>query len=761
MSDSSATSDAVPSLKGWRLEQRDPPEERIFLLALGKSVTLGRSHEADWHVAMPELSRRHCRLISEQEQLWIEDCESLRGTRVNGEPIQDRMELREGDEVEAGPVKFEVRQETERPIDEVVSADPTAYVVFREVKTRHVPLVGTMRFGRGDDADVELNGANVSRLQFTIRQIAGGFTIDDAGGRSSTRLNRRRFQSAMLTFGDIIEAGDYRLRFDGSSLRMVETDSADSILHVSHLDVEVAGGTRLLDDVSLDIMPGEFVLLLGASGSGKSTLLETIAGLRKPSAGGIRTITADRGYVPQEDIIHRELRVEEALRFGGRLRMGPRTPANELDRAMEWALKTLGIEGRRRLPVHQLSGGQRKRVSVAAEILLRPDLLLLDEPTSGLDPAAEMRLMKWLRQLADTGCSILCSTHIPANFYLANRMIVLDGGHLLFDGMADEAIKFFGVRDFAGIYEKLGENRSDPGKAASKTEKPKERPPVELPPPESSKGRRRWTMLGQLPLLFARQWRIFASDWRQGALLLLPPLAVGFLAGWVGRNESLSLFIAWLATFWFGCNNSAQEFVKETAIYRREQMVGLRREAYILARFFWMSLVTLAQAALLYGVLQIFTQDWQTSWPWHFVAVSLSAAAGVAIGLAISAWALKPSHALVAVPLILIPQILLSGFVTPASEMRPEVRQVAQLFPAYSAQRLMDISCVWGRPATRQVLTDYWDAVANIKEATDLKTGETLNDPQAGLWAAGGLVAWVMGGLAAAWVGLKRRSGQH
>jgi len=161
---------------------------------------------------------------------------------------------------------------------------------------------------------------------------------------------------------------------------------------------------------------------------------------------------------------------------------------------------------------------------------------------------------------------------------------------------------------------------------------------------------------------------------------------------------------------------------------------------------------------LLYGVLRIFTTEWQTAWEWHLASMVGSAAAGVAIGLAVSAWALKPSHALVAVPLLLIPQILLSGFVTPAHEMRPEVRAVARLFPAYSAQRLMDFSAVWERPATRQVLSDFWDAVANVKEVTGLKTGETISDPRAGWYAVGGLGVWVICGLGTAWIGLWRRS---
>jgi len=739
----------------WCLEQVEPVGGPIFLLGHGKTATLGRGHEADWHCRHPELSRLHCRFGWDASGVWVEDAASKRGVTVNGERVTQRTPLAVDDLVQIGPLLFRVAGETDPFQDPEQPFLAAGYMEYNGVRTRHVPLAGVLRFGRGEECDVRLHGNTISRLQFTIRSSDRGWLIDDAGGHHGTRLNRQRFTSAILTVGDLVETDGYRLRFDGESLRMVRTAEDAVLLAARDLTVTSENKAALLNQVSFDLRAGELVLVLGASGSGKSTLLETLAGMRKPSAGRVAAVTDRRGFVPQDDIVHRELKVQTALQMSGRLRLGPRTPADELDRAVHRAMGILGIEHRSALPVGKLSGGQRKRVSVASEILVRPPLLLLDEPAAGLDPAAEMRLMQWLRQLADTGCAILCATHVPANFHLANRVIVLDAGRLVFAGSPEEARTHFGVAELAELYEKLG-NPTHPTPPSHNQKLTPELPsPTE---PGSGTARNRWGCLNQSTLLFIRQALIFRGDWRQAFLLLLPPLAVGFLAGWVGRSESLSLFVAWLAAFWFGCNNSAQEFVRERPIFERERRVGLRIDAYWLVRFLWMSACTIAQVALLMAVLRLFTPVWEGHGGWQWLAVTASAMVGVATGLAVSAWAAKPVHALVVVPLIMIPQILLAGYVTPAHEMRPEVRSVAQLFPSYAAARLMDVSIVWGRPATRDLLTDHWHAVGNIRLMTGLRTGETLGDLRVAAPMLAVLTTWLLLAAILAALGLTRRS---
>ena len=161
------------------------------------------------------------------------------------------------------------------------------------------------------------------------------------------------------------------------------------------------------EDLSLTVKPGELVAIAGGSGAGKTTLLETLAGLQPPSAGqvwhdgiirGARpSMDARIGYVPQDDIIHLEMPLRRTLRYAARLRLPAGTSAAEADRVVEETMRDLDLADRADVPVRALSGGQRKRASIAVELLTRPSLFFLDEPTSGLDPSTAADVMRLLR----------------------------------------------------------------------------------------------------------------------------------------------------------------------------------------------------------------------------------------------------------------------------------------------------------------------------------------------------------------------------
>ena len=163
------------------------------------------------------------------------------------------------------------------------------------------------------------------------------------------------------------------------------------------------------------------------------------------------------GFVPQEDIVHPELTVSEALRFSARLRLPAHTPPLEIQKLILQTIDQLGLRAHAAKSISQLSGGQRKRVSVGVELLARPSILFLDEPSSGLDPATEFQLMELLRDLADTGCTIVCTTHVMENAYLMDQLIVLVGGCLAFQGSAQSAREYFGVPKLTALYDRLGE----------------------------------------------------------------------------------------------------------------------------------------------------------------------------------------------------------------------------------------------------------------------------------------------------------------
>src|SRR5215203_4144011 len=196
-------------------------------------------------------------------------------------------------------------------------------------------------------------------------------------------------------------------------------------LEASRLAV-LRGGRPVLDDITLSLGPGELVAVIGASGAGKSTLLAALAGVTRIASGSVDLVT-------QDDILHPDLPLERTLRHAAGLRLTG--GKNRIREAVRDVLLELDLTDRATVPVGSLSGGQRKRASIAVELLARPSLCLLDEPTSGLDPATARSLVATLRELADRGAGIAFTTHAIADVATCDRLVVLaPGGRLVYDG---------------------------------------------------------------------------------------------------------------------------------------------------------------------------------------------------------------------------------------------------------------------------------------------------------------------------------------
>jgi len=216
-----------------------------------------------------------------------------------------------------------------------------------------------------------------------------------------------------------------------------------------------AGGRDILTEISVSLRPGELVGLIGPSGAGKSTFIRVLLGLLKPSKGSVSTGESTVvGYVPQDDVLHRSLRVRDALGFGAELRLARLPPPRRVARVKEVA-GMVGLSDRLDVRVRRLSGGQRKRVSVALELLTAPQLLVLDEPTSGLDPGLEAQLMGLFAELASQGRVVVVATHAMRSLKLCQRLVVLVAGRLTYAGPPVEAPDWFGASDLPGIFEKI------------------------------------------------------------------------------------------------------------------------------------------------------------------------------------------------------------------------------------------------------------------------------------------------------------------
>ncbi len=225
------------------------------------------------------------------------------------------------------------------------------------------------------------------------------------------------------------------------------------------------GGTDIVKGVDFRIRKGEMVGILGPSGSGKTTLLMALSGFRPAQKGTVmfggrdlyedfEELKRDIGYVPQDDIVPRALKVERALGYTAELRLRKKSPDQRRGRVDD-VIRTLGLAGSRDQRVSNLSGGQRKRVSVGMELISRPEIIFADEPTSGLDPALERSLTQTLADLAEEGRAVVVTTHIMSSLELLDAVCVLDDGQLCYFGPIDRLKDFFEVDDFIDLYTKL------------------------------------------------------------------------------------------------------------------------------------------------------------------------------------------------------------------------------------------------------------------------------------------------------------------
>ncbi len=240
-------------------------------------------------------------------------------------------------------------------------------------------------------------------------------------------------------------------------------------LRVDKLEQRAGSKILLAGGISFQIRPGSFTGLLGPSGSGKSTLLKACCGLHRPTKGQVLIngtdfyANPDRwrdqiGYVPQDDILHQELSVEKAIFYAARLRLPAEMTPERRKALCSRVIAEVGLQERQQVRIRRLSGGQRKRASVAVELLNRPGLLFLDEPTSGQDPRLEEDMMQLFRRLAREGSTVLVTTHAMASIELLDCVILLQAGWLVYMGPPTGLLEFFNSRSYEGIFRVLAQD---------------------------------------------------------------------------------------------------------------------------------------------------------------------------------------------------------------------------------------------------------------------------------------------------------------
>jgi ABC transport system ATP-binding/permease protein len=663
--------------------------------------TLGRDQQMV-DLAVPEtwqvLSRKQATLRLDGEDYWIFDGDG-KNPSSNGLYIdRTRIDPSTGYRLTNG-TKMKVGLDPQSFI-EITYINPTQVATTNAVVPVQSVELGsaTVIIGRDSSANMQLDAPTISRCHATLDRDAGGrYILRDRSSNGLFVDGQRVQQSAIIAEGAVITIGPFILTIRAGRLEIL--DQGNQIrLDVNHLTLET-NSKRRLDDLSFSLEPGQFVALVGGSGAGKSTLMRTLLGIEAPTNGivylngtnlrqNFNIYRNQIGYVPQDDIIHKDLTVREVLFYAAKLRL----PADaDLEKVTDQALSDIKMTHRRDAFIGELSGGQRKRVSIGVELLANPKLFFLDEPTSGLDPGLDKQLMELLRDLAHQGGrTIVLVTHATDNITECDRIVFLGaGGKLCYFGSPQDSLAFFGAKNFAEIYIKLeataaiddcvNRYRQSPyyQKYIANSVSPAFTANHKAPPTA-----KRANLISQWIILTRRYFDLVLRD-RVSLILALvtapagigminlalrdkDPFVLGSKADVALPGLALQVLLVFTcAALWVGLSSSLQEVVKESAIYLRERLVNLRIVSYIASKVGVLLGLAVVQTILIVATVGLSFKlnstdliNWVVGMA---VTTFLTLTTSFSLGLLVSAAVGNASQANSTFPLILLPQIIFSG----------------------------------------------------------------------------------------------------
>ncbi|UXY26722.1 ABC transporter ATP-binding protein/permease [Streptomyces sp. HUAS TT20] len=504
-----------------------------------------------------------------------------------------------------------------------------------------------MRIGRALENELVVSDLQVSRHHAEFHVTPDGrFEIRDLGSHNGTYVNGQPIAkggSQLLGPTDIVGVGHSTFRIVGDRLEEF-VDTGEVSFSARHLTVTVDGGKQILKDVSFGVPEKSLIAVIGPSGSGKSTLLKALTGYRPANQGEVlydnrnlykqfAELRQRIGLVPQDDILHKELTVKKALKYAAKLRFPADTTPAERESRIDEVLRELKLDIHKEKKVTSLSGGQRKRVSVALELLTKPSLIFLDEPTSGLDPGMDRDVMQLLRGLADDGRTVLVVTHSVAELAICDKLLVMaPGGSVAYFGPPEEALNFFGYDTWADVFSAFENYRDYDWAGRWKGSQHYQMyaadidavapQAVQMPPMQAMKPPKPQGWMSQFVTLVRRYVSVIASDKGFLALMVILPAVLGAVSLLIDADKGLLpnpanpqtgriipngtattvLLILAVGACFAGAANSVRELIKERVIYERERATGLSRSAYLMSKVFVLGMITVFQG-LLVGVI--------------------------------------------------------------------------------------------------------------------------------------------------------------
>jgi energy-coupling factor transporter ATP-binding protein EcfA2 len=384
--------------------------------------------------------------------------------------------------------------------------------------------------------------------------------------------------------------------------------------------------------------------------------------------------------VPQDDIIHTDLPLQRTLRYAARLRLPSSATAEEIDDAVRDAIAAVGLTDHADVRVGSLSGGQRKRASIAVELLTDPRLFFLDEPTSGLDPVASAELVTRLRELADRSATVVFTTHSIEDLAHCDRVVFMArGGRVGFVGSVDEALEHYGVGSVQEIYRRLADGGTTSREAGTATAVPTPHAgSQEVVTRQAASALTQWRVLTQRTLETFVRNRLTLAILIGSPALVIGMFAILFRPGAFDFQDpspsSMVMIGFWIvfAAFFFGLTYGLLQICTERAILQRERLVGLRLGAYVASKVTLLAPFLLLVVVAMLSVLRLL--DRLPSRPLSTYAsigfgLLLCAIAALGLGLLTSAIVGNVSQATLALPMLCFPAVLFSGAILPVNLM--------------------------------------------------------------------------------------------
>jgi ABC-type multidrug transport system ATPase subunit/pSer/pThr/pTyr-binding forkhead associated (FHA) protein len=698
---------------------RLPNGKIVFFAVVKDSIIAGRTSEADLVLAYPFVSARHFELRRLENEYTITDLESTNGTLLNNKKLTAGIQtnIHHNDIIRIGDDSFGISlgltfknpAEPVAPQEGFNIAAPTMMMKAEE----------TITIGRTMECDICLDTPTVSRHHARISKRDKVFTLEDLGSKNGTFVNDKPIKLVELIDGDIIRISNFLLVFDDGKVTPYQSNGMR--LDVSGLsrDVSIRGGKlRIMDNISMSVLPREFVALVGGSGAGKTTLLNALVGIH-PGDGQVKLNGQDfyqeyeqfrdqLGFVPQNDILHTSLTVEKALDYTACLRLPANVNPEERKKRIAAVLETVSMntDTIRKTRISNLSGGQRKRVSIAAELLADPKLIYLDEATSGLDPGLEKKMMHTLRRMADEGRTVILITHATDNIVQSDHVAFLSQGRLIFFGPSQEALDFFEVEDFADIYEKIEHSGEQWRKTFqdAKTQAYQKyvlarqasahaTPERQMPTIHFGLGK----LIRQFLVLSQRSLSVLLSDPVTLLLMLLLLPLTGTLQLIIGSREVLTgnpailadpinaaktllenyapyaktntfVFVMGLEAVLTGLFVPSNDLVKERNIFLRERMVNLKVLPYLLSKAAIYTIFVIIQVVLYLLILSFGVNFPQNGLYFPgvielFITLFLTMMAGITFGFILSAISRNTEMAIYLLTMMLFFQFFFAGTV--------------------------------------------------------------------------------------------------